>query len=457
MRLAKTNLHAWLAIFFGVSAITASLRAESPIQSVPAIETTLRISISRFQNNPPEPLAIDLRSGIGPDEAAAIALYSNPALRAIRDRRGLAAAQLVQAGILPNPVVSYSRDYVTGGNTAGTTTGYNFSAGWELSSLIPFLPKQTAARRNFRSVDLDVAWQEWQIAVNARAAVYRVLSLNAQVQRAREANRGLQESTGAMREALNKHEKTVLDLAAVQSASQDSLATMLGLEQEFERQRLGLNKALGVEPTMNVRLRAGLALPTHVDVTGEHELLANVESRRLDLLGLRRGYESQDATVRAAILAQFPKMSAAFVQASDTTNVHTSGFNISVDVPIFDRNQGVIATERATRQRLKDEYNQRVFEARSDLAVAIADIRSLDRQVAAAQEALPVFERLVSSAETAREQGNADVLSYYTARGTLLQKRIQLIKLQQQLLEAHTALEIASGRYLPSNASLKGR
>ena len=49
------------------------------------------------------------------------------------------------------------------------------------------------------------------------------------------------------------------------------------------------------------------------------------------------------------------------------------------------------------------------------------------------------------------------MLSYYTARGTLLQKRIQLIKLQQQLLEANTTLEIASGRYLPSNASLNGK
>src|SRR4029077_16962490 len=160
------------------------------------------------------------------------------------------------------------------------------------------------------------------------------------------------------------------------------------LEQEFERQRLGLNKALGVEPDGKFRFGAGLVLRNQVPFANEHDLLANVESRRLDLLGLRQGYESQDATVRAAILAQFPKMSAAFVRASDTTDVHTSGFNISVDVPIFDRNQGVIATERATRQRLKDEYDQRVFEARSDLAVAIADIRSLDRQVAAAQEAL---------------------------------------------------------------------
>jgi len=49
------------------------------------------------------------------------------------------------------------------------------------------------------------------------------------------------------------------------------------------------------------------------------------------------------------------------------------------------------------------------------------------------------------------------VLSYYTARSNLLQKRIQLIKLQEQLLEAHTALEIASGRYLPTNKVLQPR
>src|SRR5437763_201395 len=139
----------------------------------------------RFQNRSREQLSIDLRRGIGPDDAATIALYSNPALRAIRDRRGLAAAQLIQAGILPNPVVSYARDFVTGGSTAGTRDGYTFSAGWEFSALIPFLPKQTAARKNFQSVDLDVAWQEWQIAVNARTAVYRVLGLDAPVGRAR--------------------------------------------------------------------------------------------------------------------------------------------------------------------------------------------------------------------------------------------------------------------------------
>jgi outer membrane protein TolC len=264
----------------------------------------------------------------------------------------------------------------------------------------------------------------------------------------------LQWSADAVRKAAEVHEKTVLDLAAVESASQDSRATMLALEQEFEKQRLGLNKILGIEPETNVTLREALTLPTRLAPPNERDLFAGLESRRLDLLGLQQGLESQDATVRAAVLAQFPKMSAAFVKASDTSNIHTTGFHIAVDVPIFDRNQGVIATERATRQQLLDEYQQRGFEARSDIATAIADVRWLNRQIAAADEAIPLLEKVVNSAQIAVEQRTADVLSYYTARSNLLQKRVQLIKLQEQLLEAHTALEIASGRYLPINGAL---
>ena len=457
MRLLNITFQNWLLGVLSISIFIAGLRAESPVQAEPSIEKIFRVPVSRFQNRSTEQLSLDPGRGVGPDEAAAIALYSNPALRAIRDRRGLAAAQVIQAGILPNPVVSYARDFVTGGNTAGTVTGYNLTAAWEFTGLIPYLPRQTAARKSFQSVDLDVAWQEWQIAVNARAAVYRLMGLDAQVAQAREATEGLQQSSDAMRKAVDAHEKTVLDLAAVESATQDSRATMLALEQEFEKQRLGLNKILGVEPETKVALRTGLTLPTRLAPPSQRELSDNVESRRLDLLGLRQGLESQDATVRAAILAQFPKMSVAFVKASDTTNVHTTGFNVAVDVPIFDRNQGNIAAERATRQRLRDEYNQRVFEARSDIAGAIADIHLLGRQIAAAEEALPLLEKLVVSAQTAVEQHNADVLSYYTARSNLLQKRIQLIKLQEQLLEANTALEIASGRYLPTNKALQRR
>ena len=95
VRHANLNLHGWLALFFSI-AMSAPLRAESPLQAAPSIETILRVPASRFRSQSPQQLSVDLRRGIGPDDAAVIALYSNPALRAIRDRRGLAAAQLIQ-------------------------------------------------------------------------------------------------------------------------------------------------------------------------------------------------------------------------------------------------------------------------------------------------------------------------------------------------------------------------
>jgi outer membrane protein TolC len=407
-----------------------------------------------MQNARPEPLPFDLRGGIGPDEAALIATYLNPVLRSARARRGLAVAQIIQAGVLPNPLVTYSRDYVTGGNTAGTQTGYNFTAGWEVTSLLPLLPRQTAAHANLRSVDLDIAWSEWQIAEMARIEVYRVTALREQASSARQAAGELSESANTLKQAVEAHEKTVIDYAAAESSSQDALATALSLEQEFEKQQLVLKRALGLPPSAEVRLRPGIGLPSHLDVPPEQELEAGLEQRRLDLLGLQQGYRSQDANVRAAILAQFPKISVGFAKASDTTNVHTEGFAVTAEVPIFDRNQGVLATERATRQKLRDEYQQRVFEAHNDIATALADIRSLNRQVAAAEKALPVFEKLVSSAEAAMQQRNTDVLAYYAARSGLVQRRVQLMKLREQLLEALTALEIASGRFIHTNGAV---
>ena len=55
-----------------------------------------------------KPIDFDIRNGLSPDEAAVLAVIANPKLRASRDERQLAAAQLLQAGILPNPQFSYA-------------------------------------------------------------------------------------------------------------------------------------------------------------------------------------------------------------------------------------------------------------------------------------------------------------------------------------------------------------
>ena len=409
----------------------------------------LRVPAARLSGTDRRIINFDPRMGISPEQAAVAAVLMSPELKATRDRRGAATAELITAGVLPNPQLSYERDYTTGGDLIGTQNGFSSSATWEITSLLPLLPKLAAARGNRRAVDLDVAWEEWQAAANAKLAVYHVAALQQEVESARDSDQAMRQSVAMLRKAEAENEKTVLDLAAGESSSEEAHSAVLEVEQDLDKQTLELKRALGLEPDVAVRLQAGIILPSHLAVPNQAALCADVENRRIDLIGLQQGCLSQDETVRAAVLAAFPKITAGYARNTDTTDVHTQGFVIEVELPLFDRNQGSIADERATRERLKDEYAQRVFEARNDVASAIADIRSLNAQIAAAQEAVPLLERLASVAQTAAASGNADVLSYYEARSSLLEKRLEVIKLEEELMEAKTALELASGQIEP--------
>ena len=210
-----------------------------------------------------------------------------------------------------------------------------------------------------------------------------------------------------------------------------------------------MNRAIGLDPEVELKIDASLALPSKVAIPPLEILLEGLEDRRLDLIALRRGYDSQEETLCAAILAQFPKINFGLNKVRDNTNVKSIGFSLAVDLPVLDHNQGEIAAQTATRQMLFDEYAQRRFEARSDVIGAMDDIRAVEDLLAAAEKDVPAQQKLVDAYRTALDRGNLDVLSYYTAISDLQQKKLNVIKLQQQLMENRVAIEIASGEYLP--------
>src|SRR5439155_9590072 len=226
-------------------------------------------------------------------------------------------------------------------------------------------------------------------------------------------------------------------------------ATVLTGEHDLQHQLSAFNRSVGLQPGSSIALHREIELPSRLDPPPVEQLLDGIENRRLDLLALEKGYESQDETLRAAILAQFPKLNFGLSAARDTSDVNTIGLGVSVDLPIFDRNQGTIANEKATRQKLFDEYVDRVFEARWDIVVAVDDIKSTNAQIADAEAALPGLQRFADVYRDALEKGNADVLSYQAAENSLIAKQLAIVKLKQQLIENWIALEIAAGQYLP--------
>ena len=69
-------------------------------------QDSVTIAIQNLDHPIVKPIPIDLAKGLSPEQASVLSLIVNPSLRAERDRRAQSAAQLLQAGILPNPTLA---------------------------------------------------------------------------------------------------------------------------------------------------------------------------------------------------------------------------------------------------------------------------------------------------------------------------------------------------------------
>lgn len=417
-------------------------RLAAPAQSV------LTVEAARIEHPILKPVQIDAHAGLTPDEAAILAVLVNPGLKAQRDRKNVSAAQLFKAGILPNPQFGASLDFPVAGATQGTVNAYGLALDYNISALITRGAEINAARLHGASVVLDVAWKEWQVAEAAKLSAYRLGLLERQLTVARQEEDGLRENLRAVQQAVAMGAMTVIHLSAARASLEKVHLSALGIRQKLELERFALQKAMGFEPGHLIQLRRPIHLPQVSALPAADKLLAGLANRRLDLVALRIGYQSQEQTLRAAVLGQFPRITTGIGQARDTGNIVTQGFSLTIGLPFFDLNQGRIAVEQATRQQLFDEYAARLFDARSSVAKLRSGLEAIADQIRATQAYLPVQQKLMATYYDALLHGNADVLTYYNARDERFATRISLIDLQLNLVDRFVALEIASGQYL---------
>ena len=412
-----------------------------------------RVTLEAAQIHHPllKPVHLDLAKGLTPDELAVVAVLTNPQLRAVRDQRGLAHAQVIQAGLLPNPVASYGLDKPTGGNDQGTVTAYTTGIGFDLTSLLTYSLRKEAAKSQAQAVDLDVAWQEWQVAQATRMAAYRLLALREQLPLARKGMVEAQRSLDAMTSAAKSGAVSQAEEASARAAFEQARQTYLLASEGETRARQDLNQMLGLPPGSKPPLREGATLPDWRDIPDEQVLVQGLADRRLDLLAFKKGYESQDSRLRIAIRSQFPNIGIDVGHARDTSNIVTTGYGIAISLPIFDRNQGRIAYERATRRQMYDEYQSRLFDARAQVAQIMARLDSVHRQLRTAEGTLAALLGAAKGYETALSTGAVDLISAQNAQQAYISQGMSVAALKAERADLGIALELASGEYLPAD------
>lgn len=385
--------------------------------------------------------SVDIGQRLDRDAVALIALARNPDLIALRERVGVAEAQVLEAGLLPDPLVGLTGDRVVSGPPTTRPNNLAGQIAFDINALRTLGARRDAAEEALRQVRLDLAWVEWQVVEAVRLQAVRVHYLSQASQLAGE-NR--QASQDLLRRYLAAAGRGDIGGDAVQTAR-------IALTDAIDRDnaaRLGLvnaqrelNRTMGIPPetlTMLDRPVVPAAPPAY------ETLLARALDERFDLAALRAGYASQEASVRLAILEQFPSLNLGFSFTRDSSNNGLIGALLDFALPSFNANRGQIAIQRATRGALKAEYDARLFATRADIEEALATYTELTRQYDALQTDLPEIARYAEATRRAADRGDLALATAIAAEQTLRDRQILLLSLEQSLAEQVIALELAS-------------
>jgi len=387
------------------------------------------------------------RAPLGVPEVVALALENNPDLRAARAKRGVAQAQLLQSGILPNP--SFAGALLPLISGAGSVPAWNIALTQDIKSLITYRSKRRAAGYAARQVDADLLWQEWQVAGQARQIASDLIAGERSRPVVQAAFAILTQRNAILQKALAARNVTLVTAAPTLVALQAARTSLDTLDQRELHLRHQLNALLGLVPEATVPLTSTIELPPF-DPAAVRAALASLPDRRPDLLALRLGYASQDETVRQAILSQFPDLILGAGASSDNSSVINGGPQATVGVPIFDRNQGNIAIARATRTQLNAEYAARLAAVTGEVGGLLRESEQLSAQLAVVRRDLPAARLAAERAAAAFGASNLDERSYVDLITNRFTKEQEVMALELALLDRQIALQTLVGAGLPT-------
>jgi outer membrane protein TolC len=387
-----------------------------------------------------KPSNIDLGAPLDDNAIAVIAVLGNPDLKAMRVKAGVADAQVFAARLLPDPTFNLGLGHLLSGpDPVDEIAG---GLGIDLNALRTGKVRRRLAEAQAKQVRLDLAWAEWQTAGQARLQAVRIRHLQRSIELITIGRDGAQSLLDRNLRAAARGDVAADAVQAARASTVAAQDKLVVAENDLNTARLELVKLLGLPPGTILRLAPATAADPALDAV---KLTQRALDNRADLQALRAGYDSQEAAVHKAILDQFPNLALNLNFTRDTSKNNILGPTVDFTLPLWNRNRGGIAIERATREQLKAEYDARLFQTRADIAAAVSAVLLARRQRDAIGVQLPELERLAVVSRKAATRGDLSRATAEAAEGTLGDKRVELATAEQTIDEAMIALELLTG------------
>lgn len=351
-----------------------------------------------------------------------------------------AEADVLAAGLFPNPTLSYSRDRVDGSPDT-------VEQSWMLEQTFDVSGRRglhrEAASRRVAAVTAGNASRQLHMAAEIRRSFHEVLFRQETIRATETWTQRFARVEGMVGKLARAGEASGYDRRRLARERQTAEARLAAERAELDR---ALAHLVALTGAADVPLLKGALLPsppTPVDTT-----LTRLDQRP-DLQSLSRRAEAADLDGRAAKRGGIPEVTVGigpkYVDNGSTQDKGVA-LSLSVPLPVFDRQQA--GQQRAAAEALQARAEYRLAKSRAEgelrglyrqaegLRVTAADYRS--RAVVASPELLRI-------AETAYQGGESSLLELLDAYRGTLETETTALELEKRARDARIEYDLLTG------------
>jgi cobalt-zinc-cadmium efflux system outer membrane protein len=400
-----------LGIALGLLGGCASTSPKAAYKDV-AHEVEIRSGQKLRGDDPEAEKAIDrlLARELSVDSAVQIALLANPSLRAKLEELAIAQADLVQAGLLKNPVFSVGR---TAWEMEHIAPNLFATVEQDFLDIVTMPLRKRVAATELEATKLEVGDHVLELAAQVREAFYTAQAAEQVV-----AMRRLVDEASAASAELARRQHEAGNMSDLALNNELSLAAQTALDRrraegEAAVAREKLNKLMG---TWGPRTAwwMGQRLP---ELPKEEAALERLEStaivQRLDISAARRNVQAMGYALSLAKTTRWTGTVNIAVEVGRLRNSRRFSFgpSVAIEIPLFDQRQAQIAKLEAHTRQAENELHALAVDVRADVRASRARVATARGVVEDyAKTVVPLRENIVRYSQ---EQYDAMLLGVY--------------------------------------------
>ena len=379
-----------------------------------------------------------IEDGLTSQEAVSIALWNSPSFQAVLADLGLARADLVEAGLLRNPV--FSLLFPVGPKQLEWTLQFPLEALWQRPKRI------AAARLNAQAVSERLVWDALTLVAQTRTAHAEAVIAERRLQLTIENADLVQRLAGITDARLRAGDISELEARSARSDAARVQVVRRAMEHDRNLARLTLAATLGLEAVAD-QLRpvpGGVVDPSTCGT--EAARLEDALASRPDVRAAEIGIEA------AAQRARWERSRVLTLMGTlDANGKGEEGFEmgpgVNLDLPIFWRNQGAIGRADVEVERSSRQYAAVRAQVVSDVRSATVRVQQSEQAIAAwRDEIVPSLETEQRQSEGAYQAGEIPLFTLLDVSRRLVDGRTRLLDAEADLQRATIALERSIGR-----------